>query len=230
MTPRDTLPASGFRMPWRAAARLAATAVLLFAVLLGLGWLLTRLPPGNGLHDLDIGILRWLADHRVPALDTASEYGSDLAATRVVQVAGLGTAVVASLVLRRWWPAVLMVIAIGGELALFLSTAIIVGRPRPDVVHLGGPLPPTSSFPSGHTAAAICLYGGVAAIVFAVTRAWWRWLVVALAVVAVVAVALSRLYRGAHYPTDVLGSVLFAVPWLLVTARTCLPARTEASR
>ena len=34
-----------------------------------------------------------------------------------------------------------------------------------------------------------------------------------------VAVAFARLYRGAHHPTDVLASVAFAVPWLLVTLR-----------
>ncbi len=50
------------------------------------------------------------------------------------------------------------------------------------------------------------------------TRAWWRWLVVAAAVTAVVLVAVARLYRGAHHPSDVLGSVLLGLPWLLATA------------
>jgi hypothetical protein len=93
-----------------------------------------------------------------------------------------------------------------------------VGRPRPPVPHLDAALPPTSSFPSGHTAAAICLYGGVASIVLRVVRAWWRWLVLGVAVVVIVAVAAARLYRGAHYPSDVLGS-------RVVTARTCAPSR-----
>jgi undecaprenyl-diphosphatase len=38
-------------------------------------------------------------------------------------------------------------------------------------------------------------------------------------VALVVGVAFARLYRGAHHPTDVLTSVAFAVPWLLVTLR-----------
>jgi undecaprenyl-diphosphatase len=99
------------------------------------------------------------------------------------------------------------------------------------VAHLDAELPPTSSFPSGHTAASICLYGTIAALVLALSRGWWRWLVLTLAVLVIVAVALARLYRGAHFPTDVLGSILFAVPWLLITLKLLrLQADAEGDR
>jgi membrane-associated phospholipid phosphatase len=32
-----------------------------------------------------------------------------------------------------------------------------------------------------------------------------------------VAIALSRMYRGEHHPTDVLGSLIFAALWLTAT-------------
>ena len=59
----------------------------------------------------------------------------------------------------------------------------------------------------------------IAALVLRGTSAWWRWVVLAVAIVVVVGVAFARMYRGAHHPTDVLASVAFAVPWLLVTLR-----------
>ncbi|WP_214402959.1 phosphatase PAP2 family protein [Pseudonocardia lacus] len=196
----------------------------LFVLLLGLGFLITATPFGATVDQADLGMLRWLGERRTPGVDAVSAVLSDLASTTTVLVAGLVVAVVAALLLRHWWPFALMAVALLGELALFLSSATVVGRPRPDVQHLDAALPPTSSFPSGHTAAAVCLYGGLAAIVLLVTRAWWRWLVVALAVLVVLAVAFGRLYRGAHNPSDVLGGLLLALPWLYATTLTVAPA------
>lgn len=213
------------RLPWGAVAWLLGAGVALFGMLLGLGWLVTHVEPGTAVDDLDVGILRWLVAHRIPALDVLSAYADDIAATRFVLAAGIAVAVVGSVLVRRWWPLGLMAVALVGELVMFLNAAILVGRPRPPVPHLDAALPPTSSFPSGHTAAAICLYGGLAVVVLHATRAWWRHLVMVVAVVLVVAVAAARLYRGAHHPTDVLASVAFAVPWLLATGRFWSPSR-----
>ena len=189
-------------------------AALILAVMLGLGWLVTHVEPSTG---PDLAIDAWLAQHRTPALDVASTVATDVCSTTSVFVLGFLAAAGSAALLRRWWPAVLLAIALVGELWLFLATAMIVKRPRPPVAHVDAALPPTSSFPSGHTGAAIALFGGVAAIVLCTVRAWWRWLVLAVAAVVVVAVAAARMYRGAHYLTDALGAVVLTVPWLLLT-------------
>jgi undecaprenyl-diphosphatase len=199
------------------AAVLLGAAALILALMLGLGWLITRAEPGTGLAGVDLGIDVWLAEHRTQALDVASTVATNVCSTTSVFVLGFLAAAGSAALLRRWWPAALLVIALVGELWLFLATAMIVERPRPPVAHVDAALPPTSSFPSGHTGAAICLFGGIAAIVLCAVRAWWRWLVVAVAAVLVVAVAAARMYRGAHYLTDALGAVVLSVPWLVVT-------------
>jgi undecaprenyl-diphosphatase len=38
-----------------------------------------------------------------------------------------------------------------------------------------------------------------------------------------VAIALSRMYRGEHHPTDVLGSLIFAALWLTATTLLIKP-------
>ena len=203
----------------RVAGLLLVVAALLLGLLVGAGLLATRVEPGSDLAETDAAVVEWLAQERTPPLDTASGVVAELGNTWVVIGVGLLAALVAAVVLRRRRPALVLAVALVGELAIFLTTTAVIDRQRPPVPHLDAELPPTSSFPSGHTAASICLYGGMAALVLAATRAWWRWLVLVAAVVVVAGVALARLYRGAHFPTDVLGSVLLAVPWLLVVLR-----------
>jgi undecaprenyl-diphosphatase len=205
--------------PWTTVAQLIVAAVLLLGAVVGIGLVLVHLDPGSALVRADVGVDAWLADHRTPALDAASGPVAEMGNTGVVVAGGAIAALFAYLLTRRWRPVLVIVTALVGEVLIFLAAAVVVARPRPPVSHLDVALPPTSSFPSGHTAASICLYGAVAALVLRGTRAWWRWAVLGVAVALVVAVGFARLYRGAHQPTDVLASVGFAIPWLLVTLR-----------
>ena len=206
-----------------AAARLLIVAVLLLGVTIGIGLLITRLAPGSDVEKADTATVQWLAGVRTETLNAVSGPAAELGNTWVVVGVALTAALLAIAVLRLWRFALVLAVALIGELAIFLTTTAVIDRPRPPVAHLDAQLPPTSSFPSGHTAASICLYGAIAAVALALTRAWWRWLVLTLAVLVIVAVAVARLYRGAHFPTDVLGSILFAVPWLLVTLKLLSP-------
>ena len=80
--------------------------------------------------------------------------------------------------------------------------------------------PPTSSFPSGHTAATIALWGSLAVLANERARsAVVRNLFLVLGFVVPVVVASSRMYRGMHYLSDVLGGMLLGGLWLLATVR-----------
>ncbi len=201
------------------AARLLVVAVLLVGVLLALGQLVVGVLPGTPLGAADVDAVRILAENRTPALDALSDVVDEAGNTLVIVVLGLASVVLAVALLRRLRAAVVLAAAVVGETLMFMLAATVTGRPRPSVPHLDEELPPTSSFPSGHTAAAVALYGGIAVLVLGATRAWWRWLVVATAVALVVGVGAARLYRGAHHPSDVLGSLVLTLPWLYALHR-----------
>ena len=230
LTP-SPLPERALAHPWTTTvAQLFVVAVLLLGALVGVGTVLVRLGPGSALVRADVGVVTWLADNRVPALDTITGPLAELGNTGVIVGAGVVAAALAYLATRRLRPPLVIVAALTGEVLIFLASSSVVGRPRPPVAHLDAQLPPTSSFPSGHTAAALCLYGAVAALVWCSTRRWWRWAVLATAVAVVAAVAFARLYRGAHHPTDVLASMAFGVVWLLAVLRLVGDVRPARSR
>jgi undecaprenyl-diphosphatase len=195
---------------------LAGWAVVLLVVLLATGWLLAKGATGNDLGRLDASLSRWFAANRTPTLNTVTLVFTFMAGTLTVVAVGLVAALAARLTFHRWREPLLLATALIGEVLLFLATTALVDRPRPDVPHLDQ-APPTSSFPSGHTAASIVLYGAIAVIVRRRARSRLvRTGVVVLAVLIPLLVALSRVYRGMHYVTDVLGGVLLGCAWLAV--------------
>jgi undecaprenyl-diphosphatase len=74
-----------------------------------------------------------------------------------------------------------------------------------------------ASYPSGHTAAAVVLYFLIAVVVtMYVTNALTRRVAWAAVVVVPVVVALSRIYRGMHHPTDAVAGALMGVGCVVV--------------
>jgi len=223
--PESPMPSKGkpARHPasyWgRIAAGVLVAWVLILGILVGIGKLLMLSKNGNGNILGDHTIPHWFAAHRTASLTPWSGLFSTLGATQAILIVAVATCVAFLAVTRRWRPAAFVAVVMFGELGAFLAAAAVVKRPRPDVTHLDTHLP-TSAFPSGHEAATCCLYIAIAILVIGHFRGWWRWLFLIPAVVMPVMVALSRLYRGEHHPTDLLASVLFAGLWL--TAATLL--------
>ncbi|MFI5936432.1 phosphatase PAP2 family protein [Actinoplanes sp. NPDC051494] len=196
--------------PWAGAAEILVGWTLIFGLLYGLGWIFTH---HNPLGSADDGFVQWLQTFRTPALDDFSYGWSKAGDTHMILLVSLVFCPLVLAIWRRWRPVLFVVLAMFGELTLFLCAAAAVGRPRPEAEQLDGQMP-TSSFPSGHIAATMCLYVAIAVLMLPRVRAWWRWLFVALAVIMPTGVALSRMYRGMHHPTDVFGAAVLTACWI----------------
>jgi undecaprenyl-diphosphatase len=192
-----------------------AAIVVLVAVMVGLGLLLTKVLLPAGVGRFDGSVSRWFVGQRTPSLDRASAIGSDLGSTvAVLGVAAL--AIVALAVGRHWRQIGFLVCAMTVEFIVFLTATLLVDRHRPDVPRLDA-TPATSSYPSGHTAASIVLYAGLAIVIWSLVRsAAVRTVVWIVAVAVPIFVGLSRLYRGMHHLTDVVASVLLGCAALVV--------------
>ena len=198
---------------------LAGVAVLLLLVMVGLGLLLAKVASHDAVGRADTWVSRWLAARRSRDLNDVTHWTTDLAETLTITVLAVVTAAVSALAWRRWREPLLVAVAVAGEVGVFLLVTLLVDRPRPPVGHLDQ-APPTSSFPSGHTAAAIVMYGTLAVLAHQHARSVLvRGLFTVLAVVVPLVVAASRVYRGMHFTSDILGGALLGVTWLLASLR-----------
>lgn len=189
---------------------------LLVALTIAAGFLLTRvLLRIDALASADERISRWLERERTPFLVDLSWIGSTLAGGHVIPVV-VGTLVVVFLILRHWRLAAFTLFAICVESGTYRATTLVVHRDRPDVERLEG-LPVEASFPSGHSAASVALFGGL--LLLLASRIENVVLKVSLWVVAFAIPAFviwSRMLRGMHYATDVTAGALMGVGALVV--------------
>lgn len=183
------LPAT--RYPLLAATLLSGTALLLVF------W---------GVLHLDLPLARFLRSVHLPWLELAGDVGSRLGSGAVL--AGISGALLAiGLVSKqpRFRRAGLESLIAHAAVALpAQALKHLIGRPRPRMTHGGGfQLGPSwetglDSFPSGHAAVSFAV---AAVLARRFPRAGW------LLYGAASFVALSRVARGSHFPTDVLAGV-----------------------
>jgi len=229
----DTVPSAHTRGHdgWQRAWPLRVSALLVIAkggaVMLLLwsaaGLVLVKLLDDGPVGDWDRSVNRWFADHRTPTWNSLTNYGSMMAETQVKVILVAVASIVMILLWRRWHDAVFLVVAVALEALVFVIVSFIVDRDRPPVAHLD-PVPPSGSFPSGHSGAAAAFYGGLFVIVCWHTRKRWiRGIFLVLAVLAPLIVATSRVYRGMHHPIDVAAGLLLGLSAMFV-ARAAVAA------
>jgi undecaprenyl-diphosphatase len=192
---------------------------LLTAVMIGLGFLLTHVLVHLWPFTVEDQAVNALLADRSPARDQDSNVISLVAYTVGIAITLVGAGGLMRIAYHRWRESLFLAAAVVCQLVVFKLTAWTVARPRPAVPQLDS-FPPMQSFPSGHVAAAVALYGGIAVVLALHARqrahaaVWW-----AMLLIVPIAVGVSRVYRGMHHPSDVVASFLVGLGCLWILRR-----------
>ena len=205
----------------RIARSLGLVLALLFLdylMLAGFGYVLTKVVQHSGFIHWDNQVERDFEGIRTPLMNSITYWWSALGNTQAVIGALLVVAIGLKIAAKRWEPSLFLVTAVAGQALVFLLVQLTISRQRPLVKQLDHS-PPTSSFPSGHTGAAVALWVSSALLIVWLTRPGARRTVLTVLFLAMpVLVAYGRLYRGMHHPTDVVGALLNGLVAVTVAA------------
>ena len=155
--------------------------------------------------NIELSILDWIQTLHTPFLDKIMVFITRLGDSGIIWIV---LSIVLLLLPKTRKSGVVMVAALVVDVLLCnIVLKNLVARTRPYDVNTGVHLLVAKlhdySFPSGHTAAS---FASVTALYLAGEKKIWKF-----ALVLACLIAISRLYLYVHYPTDVLGGILFGV-------------------
>jgi membrane-associated phospholipid phosphatase len=200
----------------------------LLALLVGSGLLVTLLTgasaeiyeevdEGEGVAGLDRPVLDAALRLRSPAADTAVTWFTDLGGTVGMPILATLAVLAMTLAWRQWTPALLMLAATTGSVAMTVVGKSVVGRARPPLVDAVPPYETSGSFPSGHALNSVVVAGVIAyLLVRRQHRAWVRATTLTTAATFAFLMGMSRVYLGHHWLTDVLVAWTLGLAWLTV--------------
>jgi undecaprenyl-diphosphatase len=191
------------------------------------GWLLTHPLKHSFIVHTDESISRWFVKQRTPRLNSLSFAGSMLSDTVVKILVTALVAIVMLIVWKRWLEPLVVCVALILEALTFITVTTLVGRPRPPAADRLDTSPVGSSYPSGHTGAAVAYSAIVVVLLWHTRRRWIRWLAVAVAAILPVCVGLARIYRGMHFFTDVIFGALLGGASVIATVTVLTRAAAD---
>jgi len=114
---------------------------------------------------------------------------------------------------KKYWQELAMV-TIGwlGSALIFYTLSTLIGRARPPsmiwiIVNIPG-------FPSGHAIATVTFYGLLAyLLVPKMPSAFWKAIVIAVALFIIGFIGFSRIFTGGHYLTDIISGYAVGIAW-----------------
>jgi undecaprenyl-diphosphatase len=185
-------------------------------LLVTVGAMLTYVELLQGVREWDHSVNEHLAASRSDRFEELATAVSRKGDTLPIIAFGAVVAIAFALA-RRWRSAMLVPLALLIEVTTFAAVNFIVRRPRPDVETVGS-VPSTFSYPSGHVAATLVCWFGLALL--CAVRAW-EWptrLVASAGIVATVLMGWARVYLGLHHVLDVVFGIAMGIASLSIAA------------
>lgn len=192
-----------------------STALLVAAVvLIGSAWLflgvLKNLSSSELLVNFDTALFVALQQLRTDWIDRVMVAITTIGSWRVAGPVIAAVALV--LAYRRCWHTLAYWLAAQGVAMLMVAVLKLgVGRARPSPMYTGIE---QFSFPSAHATSAVALYGFLAYLLARRQRVGTQRVASSAAATLIVLIALSRVYLGAHWFSDMLGGLSFGLAWL----------------
>jgi len=152
------------------------------------------------------------------------ELGRDITALGGVGILTFLTFAVAGFLIltNKRHSAIFIIAAVGGGLLFSHLLKSVFDRPRPDLVPHGS-IVYTASFPSSHSTMSAVAYLTLGTLLARVhQRRRVKAYLILLALLTTLAVGVTRVYLGVHWPTDVLAGWTLGISWALacwLTAR-----------
>ncbi len=161
----------------------------------------------------DRAIMQWMRDHAGgPAMRTTM---LDITALGGTAVLTLVTFAVTGflIVVRKAATAGFVAASVTGGALLSFALKLVFSRPRPDLVehlvHVD-----TSSFPSGHAANSAVVYLTLGMLLASTQeRHAPRIYLISVAILLTLAIGVSRVYLGVHWPSDVIAGWCVGAAW-----------------
>ena len=166
----------------------------------------------------DRAILLWMDRQSTPTLTILAQEVTALGSGIVVWMVVLVSSAFLWVSKHRYSVALLWVAMIGSGI-LSSSLKAFFDRPRPDVFPWKVPYAGEASFPSGHSMTAMVGYATLAYLIARLEPSkTLRRMTFAVAAMVIVAIGLSRMYVGVHWPSDVLGGFAMGLAWAALCA------------
>lgn len=203
---------------WHAIGMMMPAFVALTASFTLAGFVVTSWFEDTDVGAAEVEVSKDLEANRTETWNTVAEWASVPSNTFVKIGVVAVLMVVFPLLWKRWHDWSFLAAALILEVSVYGLSSYLVGRPRPPVERLSSA--PTQSFPSGHMAASIVFYFGLALVVgWHTERRGLRDAAFGVAGLITAGMFFSRLYLGMHYVSDLLAGIVLGVATLVITLR-----------